>query len=138
LVAAVGLTLAAGACGGPAERFGTSGDEVATIDGDRTYVRALSVYSFRRDDLLQATLQVGELGDDADYTNQRFRLGLVSQVGRTQPREVRVADQPVWMTTGTNQQLTIWFKGRRFFVLAQRAGYEQPRRLQRTILELGL
>ncbi|HEX9889108.1 MAG TPA: hypothetical protein VGA69_06495 [Nitriliruptorales bacterium] len=110
---------------------------------DNTYVDQLSVYSFRLGELLQATLQVGHFGADAggaqavDYwKDRRFRLGLVNNIGGSAPREVRLGGNPVWLTTGTNQQLSIWFHEEHFFVLATRADFTQPRSLLRELLEV--
>lgn len=108
-----------------------------------TYVNQVSVYSFRLGKLLQATLQVAHFDPDAggeqapDYWKDRqFKLGLVNNIGGSAPREVRLGGSPVWLTTGTNQQIAIWFRENHFLVLATRADFTQPRSLLRELLEV--
>lgn len=98
-----------------------------------TYVEALSVYSFRRKKLLQATLQVSRFGEDAADTDG-FRQSVVAQVGGSSPKRIRAGDQIVYLTSGTDQNLSIWFRDRYFFVLAVREDFERPRTLLRKAL----
>jgi hypothetical protein len=106
-------------------------------DVEQTYVDALSVYSLRRGDALQATLQISRVeGDHADTTSPRFRSSVVNQLGATTPQLVRLSGTDVYLTTGTSQRLAVWFRGKYFFVLATRADYEQPRTLLRRVLSV--
>lgn len=101
-----------------------------------TYVERLSLFAFRRDDLLMATLQVSELGGPARVEDPAFRRQVVNLIGGSTPREVRLGDTAVWLTTGTNQRLQSWFNGDHFFVLSIRSDYERPRALLRELLEV--
>lgn len=101
-----------------------------------TYVEALTLFSMRRDDLLMATLQVSRLGGPARPDDPDFRRGIVNQIGAAVPREVRLGEQAVWLSTGTNQRMQTWFKGDHFFVLTIRGDYERPRTLLRALLEV--
>jgi len=113
-----------------------------------TYVDVLSIYSFRFGEQLQATLQVGHFGPQYQgqvldpeapyYQDEKFRLGLVNNIGGSAPREVRLQGEPIWLTTGTNQQLAIWFRGEYFLVLATRNDYTQPRSLLRELVGVEL
>jgi hypothetical protein len=103
---------------------------------DSTYVEALSMYSFRRDELLQATLQVSRITDKGETDTDRFRRAVVNQLGDSTPQQVRLGDTTVYLTSGTDQRLAVWFQGQYFFVLASRNDFEQPRSLLRSVLEL--
>ena len=95
-----------------------------------TYVDALSVYSFRRKQLLQATLQVSRFGEQSAQV-EGLHEAVVAQVGGASPKRIRVGDQIVHLTSGTDQNLSIWFRDDYFFVLAVRQDYERPRTLLR-------
>jgi hypothetical protein len=102
----------------------------------RTYLDATSVYSFRAADLLQATLQVSRFVADSRYRTQKFQAALVNQIGSTQPSLVRVGNEDVYLTAGTQQRIAVWFSGRYMYVLATREDYPGPRTLLRRLLEV--
>ena len=83
-----------------------------------------------------ATLQVSKLGGPARTDDPVFRRSIVGRIGGSVPREVRLGDTTVWLTTGTSQRLTAWFHGDYFFVLSTRADYERPRTLLRELVEV--
>lgn len=112
------------------------GDALASTK--RAYIDGVGLYSFRRDDLLQATLQVSRFNDDADFESPSFRRSVVSQIGGSVPKRVRVGKENVYLTTGTKQTLAMWFRGRNLLVLAVREDYEQPRTLLREALRIQL
>lgn len=101
-----------------------------------TYVEATSLYSLRSDDLLQATLQVSRFNSDADADSPGFRRSLLNQIGGSQPRGVRLGDETIYLTSGTKQQLAVWFRGRHLLVLATREDYPRPKSLLRRALEV--
>jgi hypothetical protein len=163
LVPVAVVAFALSACGGGEPvTYGISGEEIEMLDPDllpgqilgldvaqedvsetialveNTYIDALSVYSLRREELLQATLQVSRFSDEAAYESESFRQSLVLQIGGTAPKEVRVGEHTVYLTTGTNQGMSIWFDGSDFFVLAVREDFERPRTLLRQVLEVQL
>ena len=100
------------------------------------FIDALSLYSLRKDDLVQATLQVSRFNEGADVDADKFRQTVVNQIGSTRPRTVRLGGSTVYLTTGTKQSIGVWFKGRHLFVLATRADYDEPRTLLRKALEI--
>ncbi|HEX2850334.1 MAG TPA: hypothetical protein VHN98_07265 [Acidimicrobiales bacterium] len=151
--AACGGTPAASAAATPAGKIGTlpagflpsevlglavaPEDVSAQIKGvDRSYADAVGMYSFRSDDLLQATLQVTKFNDRARWRSAAFRLQVVSQVGGSVPSPVKVGDDTVYLTRGTKQSLAIWFRGPYLFVLATREEYLRPRALLREMLKV--
>lgn len=115
----------------------TREDMSTTLEGvTRSYTDAIGLYSFRRDDLLQATLQITRFNDEADWKNPRFRSSVVSQIGGSVPQRIRVGDDTVYLTRGTKQSLSIWFRGQHLLVLAVREEFLEPRALLRDVLEL--
>jgi hypothetical protein len=112
-------------------------DMTATLKGARrAYTDAVGLYSFRKDDLLEATLQVTKFNDKAKWTSRSFRSQVISQIGGSVPRQVRVGDDTVYLTRGTKQSLSIWFRGQHLLVLAVREDYLGPRTLLREALKV--
>jgi hypothetical protein len=105
--------------------------------GRRSYVQTTSVYSFRKDDLLQATMQVSRFLDGADWKSDKFRGTLVSGIGGVQATTVRVADQVVYLTAANQQRIAVWFKGPYVFIVATREDFGQPRALVRKLVEVN-
>lgn len=103
----------------------------------RSYVDAVGLYGLRKDDLLEATLQVSRLNSHADFESPAFRRELVGKIGASLPREVRVGPDTVYLSVGTKQTLSAWFRGRNLLVLAVRDEYGQPRALLRQALRLN-
>jgi len=96
-----------------------------------TYTDAVSVWSFRSDDLLQATLQVSRFKDPAKLRSRKLRDTLVGQVGGSRAQPIHVGSRTVFLTTGTKQRLSVWFNGRYVFVLAVRDDFRAQRDLLR-------
>lgn len=112
-------------------------DIEATLAGARnTYLEQISLYSFREDDLLMATLEVARLIEEADIERLEFRQNLANQVGNAVPRALQMRNQTVYVTSGTRQGLAIWFLDDFMFVLATREDYEQPRALLRALIDV--
>ena len=105
-------------------------------DVRRAYTDAVGLYSLRRGELLQATLQVTRFNEEADWDTPRFRASIVGQIGGTVPERVRVGEDIVYLTRGTKQSLSIWFRDRHLMVLAVREEFLQPRALLREVLEI--
>lgn len=154
---ALAVTLLVGACGGKAAAKPTKVLKLqpkglpSTMDGlavasessvDKTqglknpYIDALGLFSMRKDDLLQATLEVGRFIKSAKSNTASFQGSIVAQIGTTTPKAFKVGSHVVFLTTGENQSLAIWFKGRYFFVLATRGDFPTPRTLLRDALEI--
>jgi len=101
------------------------------------FVDSVALYSLRNDkDLVQATLQVSHFAEGARTADAPFRSAVVNQIGSAAPREFRLGDRTVYLTTGTKQSIAVWFDGDHLFVLASRADYDTPRTLLRRALEL--
>ncbi len=77
----------------------------------RAYIDSVGLYSFRRDELLQATLQVSKFNDDAKWQTPKFRRSVVGQIGGSVPQRVRIGDDTVYLTSGTKQTLAMWYRG---------------------------
>lgn len=106
---------------------------------DQPFVDSVGLFAFReRDDLLQATLQISRFTDEARPEDGTFRGAIVSRIGGTNPRRVRVGGQQIFVTTGRNQNVFIWFERKGFFVLTVRSDYTFPRTMLRRILNLGV
>lgn len=106
---------------------------------DQPYVDSVGLFAFREGrDLLQATLQLSRFTSGARPDTEAFRGSIISRIGGTAPRELRAGDTEVYLTTGRNQVVFIWFEKRGFFVLTVRRDYAFPRTLLRRILDLGL
>lgn len=102
----------------------------------RSWADGVALYSFRREELVQATLQINRFNENADYDDAGFRRRILQQIGGTAPRQVQVGDEDVFVTQSTKQTLAIWFEGEHLFVLSIRQDFEKPRSLLRAALEL--
>ena len=101
---------------------------------ERPYVDAVALYSLRREELLQATLQVSRFTDGAEPESARFRGSVINQIGSSVPKAFRMGGNTVWLTTGRRQALAVWFRDDHLFILSTRDEYGQPRRLLRQLL----
>jgi hypothetical protein len=112
-------------------------DVSATIAPARnSQVEALGVYSLRTGDLLQATLQVSRLRTGARFHSAAFHGLVTSQIGSSAPRRALLGSTSVYLTTGTQQRIAVWFTGRYFFILAIREDFRHPRTLIRHAIEI--
>lgn len=103
--------------------------------GRRPYLEAVTLYSFREDDLLQATLQIGRFADDVDYSDEDFINTIVTNIGPG-AREVRMGDTDLYLTGADRQTLSIWFSDDHLYILSTRDGFAQGRSLLREALEI--
>ena len=149
----------AGACGGDASADGTPGAELRAVDVslpaemaglaihpeestnalsrvDKTYLEASSFFSLRRGDLVEATLQIGRFEDKERYRSVEFRQALVNRLGGSSPVTFRLGRQTVYITRGTRQNVSVWFRGRHMLILTAREAAESPRALLREALEV--
>lgn len=107
-----------------------------TLDAaNRPYLEAAGLYSFRDDDLLQATLQVGRFADDVDENDETFIERLVNRVSAG-ARKVRMGEQLMYVGGADRQTLTIWFDDGHMFLLSTRDGFDGGRALLREALEI--
>jgi hypothetical protein len=103
------------------------------------FIDSVGLFAFReRADLLDATLEVARFTRQAQERSSDFRGSIVSRIGGTNPLLVRFGNQPVYLTSGRNQIVFIWFKKRDFFVLTVRRDFPFPRTLTRKIINLDI
>ncbi len=155
----VALAVAAAACGGGEETAApvaareasaiTLPEQVLGLQVDteelelralqNTYFDSLGLFAFRtEEELLRATLQVGRFNEHGRPGDGDFRRRIISNLGSTEPEELRVGEQLVYLTTGNQQNIFAWFEGDGFFVLSIRNDYLFPRTLLRKLLEMEL
>jgi len=152
------LVAVAGCATSPASARGLSGAQIKALDPDllpahildlsvdvenvtkqlhnaqNSYVDALTLFGLRRGSLLIATFQVSQLTSLARVSNPAFQQAFVASIGGTTPVEVRLGGTDVWLTTGTDEQVSIWFSGRDLLVLSVRNDYGPQRTLIRQLL----
>ena len=105
----------------------------------KTYLQSVGLFSFREgDDLLRATIQVGRFNEVAEPRKQAFRNAIIGQLGSTVPVQLRVGNRPVYLATGSEQNIFSWFDDVGFYVLSIRSDYEFPRTLLRQLLDRKL
>lgn len=106
-------------------------------DAKRPYIESVGLFSLREGDLVRATFQVSHFNPLARPDDPDFRSSIISLLGASRPEIVRVEDMTVYVTTGTDQNIFIWFRGRGFYVLTTHQQYEFPRTLLRRFVQLG-
>jgi len=108
-----------------------------TIAGARRAdVDELALNGFRKDNLLEATLQYARFNARSKATGEKFQFTVASEVGTATPLPVTVGDALVYQTLGSRQRVYVWFRGRAMYILVVREDFPTPRALLRTILEL--
>lgn len=158
ILALVALVLTLAACGGGGDAGFTvaqlGADELpATILGlrvetedvgerleaaDKSYVEAVGLYSLREGERLQATLQVSHFADDVDVDDEVFKQAIVDQIGSTEAKAFRMADDIVYLTASKRQNVAVFFEERSFVVLSTLETFERSRALLREVMELEL
>jgi hypothetical protein len=104
-----------------------------------SYLDGVGLFSFRETDkLLRATLQVSRFNDVAEPEKARFRDAIVAQLGSTVPLALRVGEDRVYLTSGSEQNIFSWFDPNGFYVLSVRSDYPFPRTLLRKLLDADL
>lgn len=111
-------------------------DIAETLDSaQRPYLDAAGLYSFRDDELLQATLQIGRFADDVDEDDETFIDRLVNRVSAGS-RKVRMGDQLLYVAGADRQTLSMWFDDGHMYLLSTRDGFDGGRALLREALEI--
>lgn len=110
-------------------------EQIATVDDQ--YLEAIALYSIRDGQKAVATLQIVQFNDDARLDDEEFRDGFVTNLGGQRGVPIRVGDQPVQVTQGNLQRISVWFRGDLAFVLNTREDFERPRTLLREAVEIG-
>jgi hypothetical protein len=155
------LGLAAVSCG-TASASGTAGRQLADIDTSvvpstlnglpvthedirstlvkaaNTYLSAAALFSVRRQNVVQATLQISRFNSVAKPASLKFREAVLNLLSSGSPAPVTLGTDTVYLTTGNKQRVFVWFKGVYLLVLSVRDDYEQPRTLLRDALAVNL
>jgi hypothetical protein len=157
MAGAIALSFGVSACGNH-RVVGTSGRQIGNVEAtliptsildlnvvqedirptlaksSNTYVGAAGLFSMRRDNVIQATLEVARLTPKANAESPKFREVLAEQIGGSKPQTARIGTDLVYFTSATKQRLFVWFRDRSFYVLSVRSDYTQPRDLLRAVL----
>lgn len=104
----------------------------------RPYISSIGLFSLREEDLVRATFQASAFNRFADPDDANFRRRIITLIGTVEPRELRMADVAVFVTSGKEQQIYVWFKEGGFYVLTIHQAYEFPRTLLRQMVEMDL
>lgn len=106
----------------------------------RPYIDEMGLFSFRKEDLLQATLQVSRFSDDADSETEGFRRTVAGQIVGTGAElpEFRMGTRTIFLGGNARQTISVWFDGPYMMVLAARSDFEEPRGLLRSLVDLGI
>ena len=158
LAIALALILAGAGCGSSAAALGTPGSKVRDIDpatvpatlndlavsheniratlvkGQDTYLSAAGLFSMRRNDVVQATLEVARFNGRARLGDPRFRAAILNDLGGGTPAPVSVGTDTVYLTRGNKQRVYAWFRTQTLMVLSVRDDYDLPRALLRATL----
>jgi hypothetical protein len=105
---------------------------------EKPYVDAVGLYSLRDGRRLEATLQVSRFTDDVDPEDETFRQSIVAQIGSTEAKPFRMADEIVYLTASKRQNVAVFFEDRSFVVLSTLESFERSRALLREVMELDL
>lgn len=123
----------------PGELLGlkvASEDATATLATFRaTYLEAFSLFSLRRGEQLEATLQVGRMAKPA-AEREDIRNGVIAMIGGSRPARARYGTDIVHLTKSTRQQVAVWFDQQYLFVLSVREDFDRPRSLLRAALAI--
>jgi hypothetical protein len=103
---------------------------------NRSYLDTFGLFSLREGDLLRATLQMGRFGQVADEDDDTFRRQIIGLMGTSSPREILVGEEIVWSSTGAQQSVFAWFKGRGFYVLTVHKEFPFELTLLRKLMSL--
>lgn len=102
----------------------------------RPYLDNVGLFSLREKDLVRATFQISRFNDLARPDDPTFRNSIIGLLGSSKPQKVQVGGDVVYVTTGNEQSIFVWFREKGFFVLTCHQQYEFPRTLLRRMLQL--
>jgi hypothetical protein len=154
------LALLVGCGAGHADTRGTAGSQIVPLDKSllpdqmlglqvsvedvsktlantrQSYVNAVSLFGFRKDQLLQATLQISRFNPGGNYQTDQFHQQVLNGVGNAVGQSVQVGGIDVFLTLGSRQRIFEWFRGPYWFVLSVRDDFTVPRSLLRQLLDV--
>jgi hypothetical protein len=105
---------------------------------DNSYVKAVSVFSLRDENLVQATLQVSELTSQFNARSGSEKATLADKIGGSRAAPFHLGADTVYLTQGQRQRVAVWFRAKQMYVLSVRDAYDKPRSLLRAVLEIQL
>jgi hypothetical protein len=101
------------------------------------YIDGISIYSLRKDEVVQATLQISHFNAKARPNDPEFRKTLVTNLGGSEGTPTTVGKYTVFITQGAQKRVAVWFRGKVVFILTTRDDYDMPRALLRESLLIG-
>ncbi|MBW3588180.1 MAG: hypothetical protein KY429_02040 [Actinobacteria bacterium] len=113
----------------------------------RSYLSAAGLFSLREGDLLRATLQVGRFNRSARPSEPSFQRSIIGLMGASVPEEITIhqvggdrtlIETTVYATSGTDQNVFVWFGERTMYVLSVHQDYLFPRTLLRRLVQLDV
>ena len=113
-------------------------EDVAGALGDQegnSYIAGVGLYSLRKGEQLEATLQVSKLTSNARPKDEKFQEEVASQIGGTKVQPFVMGGRTVFRSSLRKQSLTSWFNDKYFMILSVRETYKTPRALLRVLLE---
>lgn len=108
--------------------------DLAKVQG--AYVDSVALFGLRDGTVLRAALQVSRFNRLAKPNDPAFVTLIVNQFGTSEPQEMRLGDQAVWLSPGKLQYIFLWFSGDKMFVLTGRRDYPFVRSLARRLVEI--
>ncbi len=102
---------------------------------DRAFVTDVRLWSLREGERLRATVQVARFAPDAQPEDRDFQRAMIAQLGGSAPRARMVGGQLVYVASGNQQTLFVWFQPMHFVLLGVAADYTRPRALLRALIE---
>jgi len=113
----------------------------------RSYLSAAGLFSLREGELLRATLQVGRFNRSARPSEPSFQRSIIGLMGASTPEEITIhqvrgdrtlIETTVFATSGTDQNVFVWFGERTMYVLSVHQDYLFPRTLLRRLVQLDV
>jgi hypothetical protein len=99
------------------------------------YIESIGLFSLRKGDRLEATVQISKLSSKARPKDPAFQERVAGQIGGTTSQRYVMGGVSVFRSSQRKQSLTSWFSGDYFIILSVRDTYATPRTLLRTLIE---
>ena len=101
------------------------------------YLADVRLVSLRDPDKqLEATLELGLFGANADVGSSDFQRSVAEQIGDGVAVTVQVGGRPVFVKTSRKLSILVWFTGTTLSVLSVRDTYPSPKALLRATLAI--
>jgi hypothetical protein len=109
-------------------------DDLAATEAN-AYIDSIALFSLRKGDRLEATVQISKLSSKARPKDRAFQERVAGQIGGTTSQRFVMSGVNVYRSAVRKQTLTSWFSGNYFIILSVRDSYTTPRSLLRTLVE---